>query len=81
MLKKIPLPICGLILAIAGLGNLIQSYSENLRLILGLIATIMFIVVTIKIVSDISSFKEEMKNPIIASVISTYSMAAMLLAG
>ncbi len=81
MLRKLPLPIAGLILALAVTGNLIQSYSENIRLIFGLVSFVLFIFLTIKIVFNFNDFKNEMKNPIIASVMPTYSMALMLLSG
>lgn len=81
MIKKLPLPIAGLALAIAALGNLIQSYSEGARLVLGVISACIFVALTVKILLDIKGFKEEMKNPVIASVIPTYSMAGILLAG
>ena len=81
MLKKLPLPISGLMLGIAGAGNLIQSYSENVRLAFGAVATIIFIMLTIKILLNFKDFKNEMKNPIVASVFPTYSMTGMLLAG
>lgn len=81
MLKKIPLPIAGLALAIAALGNLIQSYSAGVRLVLGAVSACIFIALTLKILLNLKAFKEEMKNPVIASVIPTYSMAGMLLAG
>lgn len=81
MLKKLPLPIAGLMLALAALGNLIQSYSEGARLALGAISAIIFISLTVKILSNFAGFQEEMKNPVVASVMSTYSMGGMLLAG
>ena len=80
-MKKIPLPISGLMLALAALGNLVQSYSEIARYVFGVISGIIFIILSLKIIFDFNSFKEEMKNPIIASVIPTYSMTGMLLAG
>lgn len=80
MLKKLPLPISGLILALAALGNLVQSYSENIRYIFGGISAILLIMLILKIITDINFFKEEMKKPIIASVMPTTSMAIMLLA-
>ncbi|HIT90706.1 MAG TPA: TDT family transporter [Candidatus Merdenecus merdavium] len=81
MIKKIPLPIAGLALGIAALGNLIGSYNMGARLVLGVVSAVIFITLTMKILLDIHSFKEEMKNPVIASVMATYSMAGMLLAG
>ena len=31
VIKKIPIPICGVMLGAAALGNLLQSYSEGIR--------------------------------------------------
>ncbi|WP_100064909.1 TDT family transporter [Miniphocaeibacter massiliensis] len=81
MLKKLPYPISGLMLGLAGAGNLIQSYSENIRLIFGAVATIIFVMVTLKTITGFDNFKNEMNNPVIASVMPTYSMTGMLLAG
>lgn len=81
MLKKMPTVISGLMLALAALGNLLQSYSENIRLIFGFLSFLIFIFLTLKIVLNFKEFKEEMKNPIVASVIPTYSMTIMLLSG
>lgn len=81
MIKKLPLPIAGLVLAIAALGNLIQSYSAGARLVLGLLSAGILLGLTVKILMDINAFKQEMQNPVIASVMATYSMAGMLLAG
>ncbi|HHX71067.1 MAG: TDT family transporter [Miniphocaeibacter sp.] len=81
MLKKMPTVISGLMLALAALGNLLQSYSENIRLFFGFLSFLIFIFLTLKIVLNFKEFKEEMKNPIVASVIPTYSMTIMLLSG
>ena len=80
-INKIPLPICGVILGISALGNLIQSYSNTARLICGLIAVILLILFNIRCALNFDRFKEEMKTPVGASVSGTYSMAVMLLAG
>jgi len=80
-INKIPLPICGVILGTAALGNLIQSYSNTARLICGLIAVILLILFNIRCALNFDTFKEEMKTPVGASVFGTYSMALMLLAG
>ena len=34
-IKKVPVPVCGVMLGTAALGNLLQSYSEALRYICG----------------------------------------------
>lgn len=81
IIKKMPYPIAGLILGIAALGNLLQSYSEGLRLGLGAISAILFIMLLIKMITGFEGFKEFMSNPLNASVFATYPMALMLLAG
>lgn len=78
-IKKIPLPISGLILGLFALGNLLRTYGENLRNIIGLIAGVLFILVTLKIVFNYSGTKKELENPVVATVFPTYSMALMLL--
>lgn len=79
-LKKMPWTITGLILGLAALGNLLQSYSETLRLILGAVAGVLFILVTIKILTDLNGFKEYVNNPLFLGVFMTYPMALNLLA-
>lgn len=79
--KKLPLPITGVMLGFAALGNLLQSYSEGIRLVCGAISLILGILFIVKVIVDVNGFKEDMKNPIMASVSGTFSMAIMLLAG
>ena len=77
--KKIPIPLAGVMLGFAALGNLLQSYSESIRLICGLISAILGILLICKCVLYPSMIKEDMKNPIMASVSGTFPMALMLL--
>ena len=39
-IKKIPVPICGVALGCAALGNLLQSYSETLRMVCGVVSAL-----------------------------------------
>ena len=48
-LKRYPIPIAGLILGLLALGNLIQSYSNEARLALGIIALILYVPYLMKI--------------------------------
>ncbi len=80
MIKKIPLPITGVALGFAALGNLLQSYSETVRLVCGAIAAVLLLLYIMKMIMYPGSFKEDMKNPIMASVFCTFPMAFMLLA-
>lgn len=80
LLKKIPMPIVGLMLAFAALGNLVQSYGELYRTILGTISMLLFVISTMKFASNFKGLVEELNNPMGASVFPTYSMGIMLLA-
>ena len=44
LLKKLPIPIAGLILSMFALGNLLQSYSNVVRLCIGGVALILYII-------------------------------------
>lgn len=81
MLKKLPLPVTGVALGCAALGNLIESYSAGARLVCGAIAFLLLLLYILKVIIYPASFKEDMQNPIMASVFCTFSMAVMLLAG
>lgn len=80
-IKKIPLPMVAVMLALASLGNLLSSYNIMFKNILGALSAIILILLTIKIIACWKGVKEEIKNPVIAAVIPTYSMGVMLLAG
>lgn len=80
-IKKLPLPLSAVILACAAIGNLLATYTYLAKNIFGCIATVLFILLTIKIIVCWSDVKEELKNPVIASVVPTYSMAMMILSG
>ncbi len=80
ILKAIPIPLAGVALALAALGNLVQSYGQGFRNVLGLIAAVIIVLLYLKIITNFSGFMEEMNNPITASVFATFPMANMLLA-
>ena len=81
MIKKVPLPITGVALGFAALGNLLQSYSEGIRLFCGAVSAVLLLLFLIKLIRYPAMFAEDMKNPIMASVFATFPMALMLLAG
>ena len=80
IIKKLPLPIVGLMLALVALGNLVQSYGEIYRNIFGVLSAIILILVLIKIVKYSNAVNEALDNPVAASVFPTFSMGVMLLA-
>lgn len=78
-LEKYPVPISGLALGMAALGNLLKSYGETPRNLLGIIAFIIILLLTVKILSNLEGFKKAMENPVISGSFATYSMAIIIL--
>ena len=79
MIKKVPVPLCGVMLGFAALGNLLQSYGEGIRSVCGIVAAFLLVLVLLKLIMFPQMIKEDMKNPIMASVAGTFPMALMLL--
>lgn len=79
LVKRVPMPLAGLMLALAAAGNLVQSYGELYRNILGTISAFLLILLLAKIITYPSGVKEELKNPVVASVFPTLTMGMMLL--
>ena len=78
-IKRVPIPICGVILGFAALGNLLQSYSEEVRYVCGIIAGLMLILFILKLIMFPKVIGEDLQNPIMAGVLCTLPMALMLL--
>lgn len=78
-IKKIPLPISGLVLGLAATGNLVQSHGEVYRNIFGIISSILAVLLIIKIFTSFEQTKKDLQNPVIASTFPTFSMAIMIL--
>ncbi len=78
-IKKVPVPLCGVMLGFAALGNLLQSYGEGIRTVCGIVAALLLVLVLLKLIMFPNMIKEDMKNPIMASVAGTFPMALMLL--
>lgn len=79
IIKKVPVPLCGVMLGFAALGNLLQSYGEGIRLVCGIVAAFLLILVLLKLIMFPKMIKEDMQNPIMASVSGTFPIALMLL--
>ncbi len=80
IIKKLPIPIVGLMLGLAATGNLVLSYGDTYRNIFGCLSAILLLLVLIKIVMYQKEVKESLDNPVVASVFPTLSMGIMLLA-
>ena len=79
LLKAIPIPIAGVMLGLAALGNLLQSYSEGIRLFFGALAAILWVLLVAKTIVCWPGVKAAMDDPVVASVSGTFPMTTMLL--
>ena len=79
LIKNIPIPITGLILALFSLGNLTQDIHPTLKILFGSIGFIFLILIISKLVFYPNNIKEDFKNPIIVSSSGTFSMSLMIL--
>lgn len=80
LVKKVPVPTSGLMLALAAAGNLVQSYGAFYRNVFGVVSAILLVLLLAKMIKYPSVVKEELKNPVVASVFPTLTMGMMLLA-
>lgn len=80
ILKKVPIPMAGLALGLAALGNLLQSFSPEIRMLCGTVSAILWVLVMAKILLFPQMIQKDLKNPIVASVSGTVFMTAMQLA-
>lgn len=80
ILERIPIPMAGLSLGLAALGNLLVPLGEGVHLAFGALAFVIWLLVMIKIVRRPDVLRRDLKNPIIASVSGTIFMTAMQLA-
>ncbi|MBR6993583.1 MAG: TDT family transporter [Methanobrevibacter sp.] len=79
IIKNIPIPITGLILALLSLGNLLQDIHPHVRYLFGAIGMVLIILVVLKVIQYPSDIKNDFKNPILVSSSGTFSMSLMLL--
>lgn len=79
LIKNIPIPIAGLMLALFSLGNLLQDVHPYLRYFFGALGTIILILMILKVVLYPQDVKNDFKNPVIVSSSGTFSMSLMIL--
>lgn len=80
LLNKLPLPLAGLALALASYGNLFTDTAPTVKLILGVIAAVIIILLLLKVALKPASLAEGLSNPALAGTLLTYPMAVMVLA-
>lgn len=79
IVKRLPTPIVGLMLALAASGNLVLSYGNQYRNIFGGLSAIILLLVLLKIIIYPKDIRNDLANPMIASVFPTLSMGIILL--
>ncbi|WP_407412949.1 TDT family transporter [Methanobrevibacter sp.] len=79
IIKNIPLPISGLILALLSLGNLLQDIHPALRYLFGTLGVIFLILIILKVILYPDEIKNDFQNPVLVSSSGTFSMSVMLL--
>lgn len=79
-IEHLPISIGGPILGIAAMGNLLRDFIPYSRELCGLISSLLLILVILKLIQYPQTFKEDLDNPVLASIIATLSMAVMLIA-
>lgn len=80
LIRKTPIPIAGLMLGLAGLGNLVVGYGIYYRYLAGLLSFLITILLIIRLFMSKDTLKSEFDNPIVASVTPTFFMGLMILA-
>lgn len=78
--KQTPVPIAGLMLGLAGTGNLMLSYGSQYRYLAGMLALLVSLLLIGRLLIDREGVLVELENPVAASVAPTFSMAVIILA-
>lgn len=79
-LEKLPLPICGLILGIASLGNLFKAIGFTAAGNgWGILSLILILLVIAKIAVHFKNSMMDLNDPVIASVAPTFTMSLMII--
>jgi exfoliative toxin A/B len=79
LLKSIPIPFAGVMLALAVGGNLLAPFNPIYRNIFGLLSGVCFILITTMIIMNFNKIKEALTHPVLSSVMPTYSMGIIVL--
>jgi len=78
-IHRIPVPAAGLMLGLATLGNLLSSYGNMLKTLLGVISLLILVLLLMKITCDTKAVMEDLQNPAIAGIACTFPMGIIVL--
>lgn len=79
IIENTPLVISGLMLGLAGMGNLIAAYGAQYKFFAGGLALLILTIITARFIFFSPKCFKELENPIVASVFPTFTMALMIL--
>lgn len=79
LIKKTPLAVSGVALALASLGNLLRSYEDTPWIMCGALSAAIMLLFALRLLLDFERVSEELKNPVVHSTLPTSTMAVMLL--
>ena len=79
MIERIPLPFSGVALGLASLGNLLSQWSEAAYWVCGSLSLTIVLLLILRLALYPDSIREDLRNPILASVSGTFPMTLMLL--
>lgn len=75
--NKIPIPICGVFLALVSLGNLLGETNITVKYLLGTTGVILVLSLFIQTLNDMEDFKNDLDSPILLGTFGTLSMGLM----
>lgn len=81
ILKRVPIPVGGVALGLAALGNLLQPIDGRIRILCGFASMILMVLLFAKTAIYPNMIRKDLENPILASVSTTSAMALMQLSG
>ena len=76
---RVPIPAAGLMLGLAALGNLLSSYGNMFKALLGAISLFILVLLLMKITCDAKAVREDLQNPAIAGIACTFPMGIIVL--
>lgn len=76
---RVPIPAAGLMLGLAALGNLLSSYGNIFKALLGAISLFILVLLLMKITCDAKAVMEDLQNPASAGIACTFPMAIIVL--
>lgn len=81
LVARVPIPLAGVALGLAALGNLVAPWAPAIYGLCGILAALCAALLLAKVMMFPAQIREDFQNPILASVSATFCMALMQLAG